>query len=170
VIGRIVKTLEWGCLTLSALAIFAMMVIVSLDVGFRYALNSPIPWAFDLISMYLMVAIFFLTLSASYAFGHHIRIDLLTRSAPPARKAWLRRLEVVLVAPLFCVIAWLAAQQSMTSYESGLVISGPIPWPTWPGPALVAVGSTLLLARLLVQFVDPLGDAMDPADQPIGES
>ena len=140
---------------LSGLAIFAVMIIVCVDVGLRYAFNAPLPWAFDLISMYLMVGIFFLTLAPSYADDFHIRIDLLIRHVGPRTAHWLTALQILLALPFFVVIAWFDGRRAWVAFLDHDVVSGPIAWPTWPESLLVSVGSILLSARLLVHLFSP---------------
>lgn len=167
-VQRAIRLLEHAFAATAAIAIFVIMVIVCLDVGFRYALNAPIPWAFDFISMYAMVAIFFLMLAPSYAADHHIRIDILSRRLTPSTWRRVRVLQIVFVLPIFAVIAWLAAGESWAAYSEARVLSGPIPWPTWPGPALVAVGSALLIARFLLQLLE--GPDAPPHEREIAET
>lgn len=159
--GRAVRLLERAFAATAAVAMFAVMVIVCLDVAFRYALNRPIPWAFDVISMYAMVAIFYLMLAPSYAHDHHIRIDILSRRLPPRSWRRVRALQIACVLPIFALIAWLAAGEASEAYRESRVIAGPIAWPTWPGPALVAVGSVLLVARFLLQLFERAGRVPD---------
>lgn len=161
--SRVVAILEEAVSLASAVSIFAVMLIVCADVAMRYLFNDPISWAFDLISLYVMVAIFYLTLSPSYAGDHHIRIDILVRGASARRALWLRRVQILLIAPVFCVIAWLSYNESATAFVEGQVASGPIPWPRWPVNALVCLGSVLLVCRMALEFAfgparhDPAG-------------
>jgi TRAP-type C4-dicarboxylate transport system permease small subunit len=131
---------------------FAVMIIVCTDVALRYLFNDPLSWAYDLISLYVMVGLLYLALAPSYSGDHHIRIDLLVRGANASRRLWLGRLQILMVAPVFVVIAWLAAVESYNAYHANRVLSGPIPWPRWPIGALVALGSAMLLLRLSLQW------------------
>lgn len=51
-------------------------VIVSADVVMRYLLNRPFSWAYDLISLYLMAALFYLAVSRTFSLNAHIGVDL----------------------------------------------------------------------------------------------
>ena len=50
-IMRTIRALERIFGMLSAVAIFAIMIIVCTDVTLRYVFDAPLPWAFDLISI-----------------------------------------------------------------------------------------------------------------------
>ena len=45
----------------AATCLAAIMLIVAADVLLRYLFNAPLSWAFDLISLYLMAGVFFLS-------------------------------------------------------------------------------------------------------------
>ena len=151
-IDRIVRRVEMVFAHLSAALIFAVMVIVCTDVASRYLFNDPISWAYDLISLYVMVGLLYLSLGPSYAGDHHIRIDLFVRMTGRRWEPWFRRLQIVLIVPVFVAIAWLALLEAYDAFAAGRVLSGPIPWPKWPISALVCVGSVMLVCRLLLQW------------------
>ena len=64
---RSISVVESLWAALASVCLFAIMVIVFLDVGLRYIFNSPLGWSYDVISLYLMVALFFLTVSIGSA-------------------------------------------------------------------------------------------------------
>ena len=71
--------------TIAAVFMFAIMMIVFTDVVMRYVFNRPFSWAYDLISLYIMAGVFFLSLSGTYAVNGHISVDiLLPRFWPPS--------------------------------------------------------------------------------------
>ena len=55
--------LERQFANVAAIVLFLLMTIVVADVFLRYLMNRPIAWAYDVISLYMMPAIFYLTLS-----------------------------------------------------------------------------------------------------------
>lgn len=118
----------------------------------RYLFNDPLSWAYDLVSMYVMVGLLYLTLAPSYAGDHHIRIDLLIRNASHRRALWLGRLQILMIFPVFALIAKLSAIEFYDAWVSNRVLSGPIPWPKWPISALVVVGAIAIMLRLILQW------------------
>jgi TRAP-type C4-dicarboxylate transport system permease small subunit len=64
-------------------ALFAIMLIVVADVFMRYVLNSPFAWAYDLVGLYLLATVFFLSLSSTFAAHAHVSVDLLMHRLGP---------------------------------------------------------------------------------------
>ncbi|MDP1538119.1 MAG: TRAP transporter small permease [Burkholderiales bacterium] len=124
------------------------MIIVFLDVGMRYFLNAPLGWSYDLISLYLMVALFFLALSVTQRDRHHVRVDiLLGRVSPRARHA-MELTGNLLTALVMFAILYQGSTKVWDSWQTQAVMAGPIPWPTWLTAIFVPIGTALLLLRL----------------------
>ncbi|WP_224405253.1 TRAP transporter small permease [Afifella sp. IM 167] len=134
----------------AGLALFAMMTIVFVDVALRYLFNSPLSWSYDLVSLYLTAAIFFLGLSASVRSGSHISVDLVYRAFPARAKALADLVNAVLALLLFSALFWSGASRTIDAWRSGDVLAGSIPWPMWASAIFVPVGALLLLMRLLL--------------------
>lgn len=152
---RIQLKLEERLLELSALAMAVIMVLVSLDAGFRYALNTPIYGVAEVVGRYLMVAAIFLALPRSMSAGMQIRIEVL---GPVLGRRLRNALEILFAAMalvLFGLVAWIAAARAYRSFADGEVIASRINWLVWPSSALVALGCALLCLRLLTSLFDP---------------
>lgn len=146
----VLSKIEWIGVALAAAAFTAMMTVTVVDVICRYALNSPLTWSFDLITAYLLVAGFFLAISAAQASRQHINIDLIARSLPPRLRAALLAPAFALAVVLVFIIAWAGTVEFLDAWRNNLVMDGVIPWPRWPTYLLVAVGAGLLALRLVV--------------------
>src|SRR3978361_740180 len=85
---RALAGIEKAVSTIVAIFMFAIMIIVFSDVVMRYAFNRPFSWAYDLISLYLMAGVFFLSLSGTYAVNGHVSVDILMPHFSP----FIRRL------------------------------------------------------------------------------
>ena len=72
---------------IATLLMLAIMFIVFADVILRYAFNSPLPWAYDLISLYLMAGAYFFVLSGTFAAHAHVGVDILVSVCPHRRGA-----------------------------------------------------------------------------------
>ena len=149
---------------LAAAAMFAIMVIVAADVFMRYVFNSPFGWAYDLISLYLMAAVFFLVLSHAYLVGAHVSVDILQQRLPPKPYRLTEIVSTGLSFVVFVLIAWVGWHRMVDSYEQADVLAGAIPWPTWPALALVPFGCGLLAIRLAINFVGHLGSLITGRD------
>lgn len=138
---------------IAAVFMFAIMIIVFSDVVMRYVFNRPFSWAYDLISLYVMAGVFFLSLSGTYAVNGHISVDILL----PRFTAIVQRLCIIVSnvvgLAIFVPITWLGYQRALDNYVSGDVMAGAIPWPTWASAAFVPIGAGILALRLAVHLV-----------------
>lgn len=132
----------------AAASLFAIMLIVVVDVMLRYLFNSPLSWSYDFISIYLMGIAFFFSLSETLRRNHHVSVDILyLRFSLRTRRIW-KLAGWSLSFALFAVIFALAAHTSWVRWAGDNVVAGAIPWPTWIPAAIAALGFLLLLARL----------------------
>lgn len=135
---------------ISAAGIFAMMTILVVDVFGRYFFNRPLSWSYDFISIYLMPLVIFLALSDSFRKNHHLSVDLLYNSLSPLVRRALRLATSIIIALVIIPIAWLAFGQASDRYVNDVVIAGTVLWPTWIPSLIVAVGSALLVVRVIM--------------------
>ncbi len=141
----------------AALILVFVMLTVSLDVVMRYAFNRPLGWTYDLISLYLMTALFYLVLSRAFAEGAHISVDILEGRFPTSVRRVCHGTVALVSASIFGVIAWLVAGRTWDDFVSGAATSGAILWPTWLSEILVPVGAGLLTLRLLLHAAAHFG-------------
>ncbi|MBN9264911.1 MAG: TRAP transporter small permease [Hyphomicrobium sp.] len=152
-VERILSRIEAAAAVLAAAIIVSAMLIVVADVICRYAFNSPIAWAYDIIANYMMVSLFYLVLSGAFADGSHVNVDLLHSTFPQWLKHVTDALTCFLSAGLFVVVAFIFASEALGSYREGQVLYGVAEWPTWPFLAMASLGSALLTLRLTLHFV-----------------
>lgn len=129
------------------------MLIVASDVGLRYVFNRPWSWAYDVVSIYLTVAIFYLALSRTFREHGHINVDLARRFMSPTVKHSLDLLICVLSAVLFVLIAWITLRLTWSQYSGDDVISSVVDWPTWVSTVFVPVGTILIVVRLILTAI-----------------
>ena len=89
-LDRALSRLEDGLLLISCLCILGIVGITAADVAARTLWNAPFAWSHDLITQYLLVAAFFLSLPYVTRIGGHMSLDFLARKlratgAPDAR-------------------------------------------------------------------------------------
>lgn len=142
----------------------AVMMIVVGDVFMRYAFNRPFSWAYDLISLYLMAGLFYFVLSAAYAARAHVGVEILYEAMP----GWMRRSADVVINSVSCVIfvliAYIGFGRAEEAFRTGDVLSGAIPWLTWPALAVVPLGAGLLALRLALHTVAGVVNVMAGRD------
>lgn len=146
---RIVAAVESLASFLAALVLFAVMAIVSADVAMRYVFNRPFGWTYDLISLYLMGALFYFALSPTFAQGAHISVDVVAHRLSVNTRRFLQVVIASVSACLFATIAWLSAGRAIDDYLSGAATSGDVLWPSWLTDVLAPAGCGLLTLRLL---------------------
>jgi len=147
-VDRALRRVETVCSEVSALMLGVMMLIVVADVGFRYLLNAPLVWSFDVITLYLTVGLFFFALSDTLQDNAHVWVDVLVARVPlRVRHAFFAvGYGVSLVA--FAAIGWMAALRAQASFVNSEVTPGVLKMPVWVSSAFVAVGVAVLVCRL----------------------
>ena len=148
-----IDRIEAVCQAIAMALILAIMLIVFSDVVGRYVFNSPIPWAYDVVNLYLMAGVFFLALSYTYAAHAHIGVDILLNKLPSAGIRLIECITCLVAIPLFGLMAKAGINRSYENWTNGDVVSGPIAWPTWIGPGFMALGASLLVLRLAFRLV-----------------
>jgi TRAP-type C4-dicarboxylate transport system permease small subunit len=150
VLGTALARLERWVTGLAALAMFAVMAVVFADVIMRYVLNSPFIWSYDLVALYLLPAVFFLSLSGTYAAHAHVRVDILLSRFPEGARRLSELVTCAVGLGVFGPIAVIGWNRMADSLAGGDVLAGAIAWPTWLSDALVPLGAGLLSLRLLL--------------------
>jgi TRAP-type C4-dicarboxylate transport system permease small subunit len=153
-IELILSRVEDFCGALAAAGLGAIMLIVASDVGLRYLLGRPWSWAYDVVSIYLTVSIFYLALSRTLREHGHISVDLVQRYMSPKVRHSLNLLICILSAGLFALIAWITLRLAWTQYSAEDVISSVVDWPTWASTIFVPVGTTLIVLRLILTAIN----------------
>lgn len=102
----------------SAVALFAMMLLTFADVFSRKFLTNSITGAVELTELLMLVMIFFALPLASLA-GEHIVFDLLDRALPAALLRWQQTLSHALTALVFGGAAWLVWERAQRTAEFG---------------------------------------------------
>lgn len=149
----------------AAAAMFAIMVIVTTDVAARYLFNSPIPWAYDLVTWYLMPAVFFFALGSTLRHRQHINIDLVFRMAGPSLQRLLRVIGALLSTAVFTLIVRLGTERAYSAALSGEIMNGELPWPTSIYHSFIPLGLGLLIVGLLIEVGEAALD-MSPSKDP----
>lgn len=136
----------------------AILFIVFSDVIMRYFFNAPLVWAYDIVSRYLLVAVFFAFAAPTLRTEEHIRVLFFRPFLPPRLKAASDAVVYLITSFLFGLIALLAFQQGYGEFVKNERFLGAYLWPTWITTAMVACGSLLLTLRLLLMALRRLSD------------
>ncbi len=121
---------------LAAALLFAIFVVVLVQVFFRYVLGRPLMWTEEA-ARYLYVWTCYLGAAVAFRRGAHIRIGVLVdRLSPPARRA-AELVGLACTAVFLAVFLAQAAQLAWLSHGT-LAITFPLPWSAIYGAAVVS--------------------------------
>lgn len=158
---------ETALMSVSAAAMFAIMMIVVGDVAGRYLFAAPLGWSYDLIGLYLMVAVFFLALPDTLSHHGHIAVDVFQ----PVMPAWLRHLSLGLgyaaSAVIMAMIGWGGWYRFSSAWANDDRIAATVALPTWVPYAMVVIGSAFMVLRCLLRVVGH-GQALFTGNAPAG--
>jgi TRAP-type C4-dicarboxylate transport system permease small subunit len=154
--GDILAGLERVLTMIAVIFLFVIMMLVVADVFMRYVVNRPFSFTYDLIGLYLLAGVFFLTLSDALREHAHVGVDiLLSRFSPAGRR--LSEIATALAGLfVFGLICKLGFERALENYQQNDVLAGAIPWPTWISAALVPFGCGVLVLRLALQLIGNL--------------
>ncbi|HWK68445.1 MAG TPA: TRAP transporter small permease [Rhizobiaceae bacterium] len=150
-LSRFLGVLEVALVTVSAVAIAAIMVVVTLDATLRYVLSAPLTWSYELIGLYLMVAVFFLALPDTLNHHGHIAVDIFQRLIPFRLRHLLLGLGYGLSTWIMVLITAGAGQRLKTAFLQDERITAVVPWPTWVAYLLVVLGSAAMVLRCVAR-------------------
>lgn len=134
--------------------ILVLTLMISWEVFSRYALNSPHPWAFDVMSM--MYGTLFMTAGAyTLSKNGHVRGDVLYGFFPPRLQAGLDlALYILFFIPGVVALAWagynFAADSWAISEHSNVTANGP---PVYPFKTIIPIAGSILLLQGIVEIV-----------------
>lgn len=155
---------ETCLISISAMAMAAIMLIVVLDVGMRYLLSAPLVWSYSLIGLYLVGAVFFLALSDTMHHHGHIALDVFVPFLPRSIRHLTQAVGYGAATVFVFVMAWLGFDQAHDSFLSDHRAAEVIPWPTWIAHGLLTVGMAVLCLRCGYRAIFHLLSVFSPMD------
>lgn len=144
----------------SSFALAAIMLIVVIDVSLRYAFNAPLTWGYDVISLYLVAAAFFLSLSDTLQQHGHIAVDILVPRLPRRLFHGLQSVGYALTGLVIMVIAWLGWQRLVEAYTNDETMAAIYPWPTWIAYTMLVLGCAVMAVRCLFRTAGHAASAL----------
>lgn len=146
-ISAILSWIERAMIVVSCVSLVAIMFIVVADVTLRYVLGTPLSWSYNLIGLYLMVAVFFFALSDTLHNHGHIAIDIFQHQIPHRPRHLSMTIGYLLSSIVMALIGWQAWLRLKTAYINDDRIAAVIPWPTWIGYFIVTAGCVVMTLR-----------------------
>ena len=102
----------------SAVALFAMMVLTFADVFARKFLSNSLTGAVELTEL-LMLVMIYMALPLASITGEHIVFDLLDRVMPQSWMRWQHRLSHGLTGLVFAGAGWLVWERALRTLDQG---------------------------------------------------
>lgn len=136
--------------------LFGTMLVVVADVGLRYFFHAPLTWSYDLVSLYLMVGIFFFALSDTLQHEEHVCVDLLHKYMSRRMRHFVETLGHACGVVVFAAIVCMTMGRTIHSFQASEVSPGAIPWPMWLSAAAVPLGAGLMLLRMVYRLAGHL--------------
>ena len=152
IIEAILLGLDWLLSRIAATAILAVMLLIVCDVFGRYMFGRPLPWVYDIVSIYIVNLVLYFLASEVLRTRSNIELDLHLRFLPQRLWSALQGAAWLVVAMVLALAAWQAWNSMADSFVIGEVHPGLYEWPVWAEKAVVALGLTLLSCRILVRF------------------
>lgn len=144
-----------GLAYIGALGLFAIAVLVSIDVTVRFITGRPITGMFEFASV-LLVAVTFLPMAAVLLNNQQLRVDIVTEHLKPRASAIAGLLDVAIGLTVFGLLLLIATEEVSKAYFGRFLLRGLIEIPTWIPNAMIWVGALLSVVALLLKGVDSI--------------
>ena len=132
--------------------IFAMMMLVMVEVVARYIFNSPFGIA-DEISAFMLIAIIFVGTAYTWKEKGHIRIDVLVSRLPSRVRVWLRLATLILATAFVPVLIKayydLVLRSRRFDWRSEHWLRLQLEWPQ----LIMFIGAILLFIVMLIELI-----------------
>jgi TRAP-type C4-dicarboxylate transport system permease small subunit len=151
--GDILAAIERALTVIAVVFLFVIMMLVVADVFMRYVVNRPFAFTYDLIGLYLLAGVFFLTLSDALREHAHVGVDILLHRFSPAGRRLSEIVTALVGLFVFILISKVGFDRALDNFQQNDVLAGAIPWPTWISAALVPFGCGVLVLRLALQLI-----------------
>lgn len=143
---------DLGIAIAGAMLAFAMLVIV-IDVFMRYFFNSPLRWSYDLLALFLIPSMFYLSLAQALRQGDHICVDFFVHlmSVQVRRAVMIVGMTCALIALL--AMSYVLLRDGFNAFLNGENVVGYYVWPIWIPKAVAFLGTFVLSIRVVVMIV-----------------
>jgi len=139
------------CGAVAALLTAAIAGLVVAQVAGRIA-GVLVPGADDLAG-YSLMASSFLALAPTLRAGAHIRVTLLVRHAPPARRRAVELWSLGFSALVMAYLVWHVVEMVWDAFRFGEKSIGQLAVPLWIPQSFMALGIAVLIVALVDEFI-----------------
>ena len=139
---------------LGALCVFLLFVLMLIG-GIGRQLNLPVSGINDWVA-WLCAAASFLAMAHAFRHGDFVRVTLLLEVLSSTSRRWLDAACLAVATCSVAYLTWWACAFTWESYEFHEMATGLVVIPIWIPQASFALGSVLLLAAVLDEFITVL--------------
>lgn len=143
-------------LLFGVVSLFGMMVLIAFNTVMRYLFSDPITGMYEIVELYLMMAVFYFALPYVETQDANVKADIVSRRFSDALQ---RRIGIVYLFVTFVVIFWITTlvyRRTVSFWDRHITTSGVIEFPVYISWTIVVIGLVLLLLRLLVKLGEQL--------------
>jgi TRAP-type C4-dicarboxylate transport system permease small subunit len=140
-----------------ATMLFALMFVIVSDVALRYLFNSPIFWAYEVVSSYLMPGLFFFAVSHTLKAHAHVSVDIVHSHIGRRMRYVFETIATLVSMPVFAICTWISARNTMLDFTTGAESTSGLAVPTWTISIMLPIGFGLITLRLILNAIGYLG-------------
>ena len=133
---------------MAIILIFAMLVVMLIDVFGRYILSSPLPAAIEIVSL-LLATVVFLALGSAEEKKANIRMELIVERLPVRPQSLIGVFGSLLGLFFFGLLVWGLTGDLVSSWHLKETMGVIVLIPIWPVKVVIVLGSVVLCVNLL---------------------
>lgn len=168
-ISRMLERVALAVLLLGGIGLLMAMFLGVADIVGTQVLLVPVPGPYE-ITESSMVLIVFGALCYAQIKRAHIRVELVHAWMPPRVQAGMDVVADLAALLFFGLLLWQAVLEAQYSIRIDEKTVGLIRMPLWPARIVLAVGTGLLILRLLIDLAIDLGRVRTGAPPPTASS
>ena len=149
---RVVEHIATGIILISGLGMMLVMFLGTGDVIGTQFFGWPLPGAKEA-SESTMVLIVFGSLAYAQIHRQHIRVELLYARQSPRVRALLDIITYLLAIVFFGIVLWQTFGEAAESWKIREADVGLIRFPLYPAKSFVVIGSAVMVAQLVLDFL-----------------
>lgn len=149
VVGRLSQVLQ----SIARLCVAVMMVLIMLDVGGRFLLNTPTQGAYIFNEAYLMPALVFFGMAGTYRADRHVQVTFVVDRLPRRVVALIQLLGLAACLVVVGALVYATWVDAIASWSRGDTTLGTIKWPLYIARTIPPIGFTALLLAMALDLV-----------------
>lgn len=140
-----------GLFHIARWGVFAMMLLVTVDVVGRYLFRRSTLIA-DEVGAYLLVLVVFFAAAETLKAGRHVKVDILTKRLPVKLQVWLDLILLIIGLGAVGAIFWRSILLVRNSYVQNVLWPSVLETPLYLPQLLLPIGLSALLLQGIVEI------------------